>query len=583
MLAATGLMCALLAHGVNASPGVDAGTVDPIDTGLGGNFISHPRLPGKPPTELLHPVAAQAQAAANPPVCEGDGVSGKRIRVLYVREADQPDRYATMAPLLRAFAAGVDDIFNDSAAKTGGSRHIRYVTTAGPNCQVDVGNIVLPKGGYAQVFDRAARADNYSPDRNYVLFSENTACGGTSGDTDEQPGPANRFNKGGHWSEIGVGCWSTNGYAHELGHLLGAVMPGAPHFQGGSHCSQEWDIMCYEEPQDYEACPSRANDMLLDCGNDDYFHTNPPAGSYLATHWNVANSAFLIKGDKPDNNNGHAQAGKLYTIAGAGGKVIDVENSSIGNLGRLALKSPTGAQSQKWIIGYETGQQLVNGNSQLCADSDNSGTRPGTQMVQYRCVGQNSMRWTFQPLGNGRVAIFNGLSGLVITDGATLSQQTYTGAANQQWTLNPIADPGVKSNVPYYLANAANGYAAAVFRDTPSGSKVVSTPRKDESNHKWKLVAAKDYWKVVNVNTGLCLAPVSGSTREGTQMEQAKCGSSSSQQWKLVHHNDTQYGLVNRASGLALRQVIGGTDPVLEQRPYLGGKSRETVWGFVPA
>jgi hypothetical protein len=54
--------------------------------------------------------------------------------------------------------------------------------------------------------------------------------------------------------------------------------------------------MCYADAPFFPAmsyiCPS-GNRYRIDCNHDDYFHTNPEADSYLATHWNVANSKFL--------------------------------------------------------------------------------------------------------------------------------------------------------------------------------------------------------------------------------------------------------------------------------------------------
>ena len=54
--------------------------------------------------------------------------------------------------------------------------------------------------------------------------------------------------------------------------------------------------MCYDDtsgiPLRFE-CPDYSHNERLDCNHDDYFSTSPKAGSYLATHWNVANSDWL--------------------------------------------------------------------------------------------------------------------------------------------------------------------------------------------------------------------------------------------------------------------------------------------------
>jgi hypothetical protein len=134
-----------------------------------------------------------------------------------------------------------------------------------------------------------------------MIFGESRVyCGIGSFAGDDRPGALNRSNGGPSYGRSDSGCWNAGVAAHELGHNLGAVNNSAPNSSQAGHCVDEYDVMCYKDTANTvlrTVCPNRAQDQRLDCNHDDYYHTDPSPGSYLANRWNMADSDFLLRGD----------------------------------------------------------------------------------------------------------------------------------------------------------------------------------------------------------------------------------------------------------------------------------------------
>lgn len=276
--------------------------------------------------------------------CDGDGTSGYRVQAMYVVTADKANRYASVADQIKQWAAGVNTVFNRSAAKTGGVRDVRYVTTSNGDgtCSPAVANITLPAGSFTTfnaTITAMQNAGYTNPARKYLMWVDGTGqCGIAQTymtSTDSQSNPNNGLYP--QFARTDTACWGSSNSveAHELAHTLGSVQNDAPHSTRAGHCFDESDRMCYSDGGAYpmkQICTAD-QEPLLDCNNDDYFSTYPGAGTYLDTHWNIADSRFLIGGG---DGTGGGTAGVPTRLGGT----VQVNNPAIPGVATQVQASP---------------------------------------------------------------------------------------------------------------------------------------------------------------------------------------------------------------------------------------------------
>ena len=263
--------------------------------------------------------------------CMTNGSEGKRIVAVYTYPAGKRDNYSTYSKEIRKTLSAIDGVWDAAAdpsdqhprwscdPATSFPRILRFRAPAiGSEHENSFGEIVyaLRKAGYT------------STNRIYLIFADHIAGvydlgGAATVDDDDRPDSGNLNNTGPAYAMIDAAekGWSWahmwRSAMHELGHALGAVQCSAPHSTcgpgetGHHHCWDEYDLMCYDDGGSYfdgrdgiaetsddrsmaVRCDARSSTAAQwDCGKNDYFNIRPVAGSYLATHWNVARSGFV--------------------------------------------------------------------------------------------------------------------------------------------------------------------------------------------------------------------------------------------------------------------------------------------------
>jgi hypothetical protein len=507
------------------------------------------------------PAAAAAPVVGpNGVVCDGDGQTGKRVQVLYVRAAGTASRFAKFEGSFRTWAAGVDTIYDASAQETGGHRHLRYVTTA--DCQVDVREVEVPAGqldDFSKSISALQKLGFNRTDRKYMIFAESQVyCGIGTFNADDQPSAKNRSNSGPSYGRSDTGCWAASVAAHELGHNLGAVSNSAPNSSKAGHCVDDYDVMCYVDAPGTVlkiVCTNKAEDNRLDCNHDDYYSTDPKAGSYLATHWNVANNEFLIAGDTgaggtPSPSPSSPSPGPTSPRPTTPGPTPTTTSPSpLPPTPTTPTPTPTGTLAPLTVA--ETTATSV----RLSWPPAAPGTRYGV-VVDGRTLGT---------VGSTGVAIVG------LSPGTTYKVRIVVGAAaytDEVEVRTPTA--GAPADGAWFsLTNAATGDVADLYGARSADlTPLVSFAGHGGANQLWRL----DGGKLVSKATGKCVAPFIRAVA-GAPLVQQACATAPA--WTLTR---TDAGLSLTTNGLVVglgSDTYGGRPLLVLQRP---SGARQQAW-----
>lgn len=257
------------------------------------------------------PAPAAGAYPSFPPTCAAGGEH--HVRAIYAHPSDAPDRSAAMMATLRDQINRSNGQIYSQARALGDDITLRLRCNSDGLVDFAIERLSFPhaQASFSNISQQLRARGHHAHNAKYLVFYDANNGGGIGGGIagqatvhmDDRLSP-NNANLGGGDYAINYGYTGVFGAEvtlHEMSHNQGAVQLTAPHSSGGWHCNDGRDTMCYADGgANASYTSSRCAVTTYDCGADTYFHPSPAAGSYLATHWNLASryNKFLAFGPR---------------------------------------------------------------------------------------------------------------------------------------------------------------------------------------------------------------------------------------------------------------------------------------------
>jgi hypothetical protein len=477
---------------------------------------------------------------------------------------------------------------------------VRFVTT--PQCRVDVAEVQVPDDALASFGNsiNALRKLGYNrTDRKYLIFADtNVYCGIGTFIADRRPGQGNRNNGGPSYGRVDSGCWGAGVATHELAHNLGAGLEDSPNASGAGHCTDDYDLLCGKDAAKATVravCPSKTHELRLDCNHDDYFSTDPKAGSYLAENWNIAQNEFLLRGDGGDDLPDVAPAGPATKPTGA--PAANPSRLSASAAGTPSTQAGAGQSDPAVDQPGSAAPPTRPAISEPAVPPTEEVADPVQAVLEVRDATSTSVRLTWSA-ATARATYEVAVDGVTIaTTSATRARliglrpdtqykvtisdaaRGYTARAAAQTA--PAARPAQSSW--FVLTNSLTGGAADLYAArSATGTPIVLNGAEGGAQQQWRLVPAGggSFW-LQSRATGKCVMPQDGNPAAGAPLVQVDCNSAGGQRW-AVQNTDHGFSLGTTVGGLVMgvgAQRFGAHRLLVLQTP---DQTRHQSWTALP-